>query len=315
VKTSRNQFPILLSGSFIFAGCFLNACQSSIPSQSTTPNSNSESASASATNTQRVGEKGEAIAENSSSGSPENFYTANKALDESLVKNTVKVPQVEVLLKQHFPRMTRFEEISFLPWNQGGTSFTGLVTRLLGTGLDPEFEGIRARRFFYVAYEGKIPLGAAHASSDSVGSRQIDTSVIYTAGGTLIDVKVQGLPNSVESDFEKSKTLQQFIGRSTEDFEVILGRKGRLRSKGAMFKALKYPASTESRNYFEKIFRSLRFNTAFMDVAFFITQHPDLADKTSSDGTEEVSGNDVSSESPESFVRGRERGAAIDGKP
>lgn len=310
MKTSRNQFPILLSGSFIFTCSLLSSCQSSVSPQETGPASSPNNTLPTSQNLE-----GQSVELDKNSPAQDTFFTSVQAVDESQIINTVKVPQVADLLRTHFPKMTKVEEISFLPWNQGGTSFTGLVTRLLGAGLDPEFEGLRARRYFYIAYEGKIPLGVAHASSDTVGPHQIDTSVIYTAGGTVVDVIVHGLPKSVENDFEKSKILNQFLNRSTEDFEVILGRKGRIRSKGAMFKALKYPPSSESRNYFEKIFRSLRFNTAFMDVAFFITQHPDLADKTSDDGTEEVAGTEASEESPESFVRGKERGAAIDGKP
>ena len=90
---------------------------------------------------------------------------------------------------------------------------------------------------------------------------------------------------AIQKEFQAQGILDQFVGKNPENFEVVLGRKGRVKSRAAFLSQAKRPHSAEGRAYFEKLMRSLRFNTAFMDVAYFITQHPDLADKTSDSGS------------------------------
>lgn len=247
--------------------------------------------------------------------SPEKVALPGSVPEELEALEGVRIPDFAALLKKHFPASNAFQAIDFLPLKNGGTSFTGLVTRLLGVGLDRTFEGLRTRRYFYVASQNNTPIGVAHGSSDTYGAKQIDVIVVYTAGGTIKEVMVQGLPKNVEADLEKGSYLKQFQDKSTEDFEVTLGKRGRIKARGSIFRILRYPPQSETRAYFEKIFRCLRFNTSFMDVAFFITQHPDLAEKTSDDGsTEELKTGEASEASPESFVKGKDQGSPIDGK-
>jgi hypothetical protein len=238
---------------------------------------------------------------------------------EALRKEAVRIPTHQQELKRLFPEATDFKEVDFLPFDKGGTSFTGLVTRLLGVGLDREHEGLRTRRFYYLALEKNRPIGVAHGSSFQSSAAQaevIDVWTFYTIGGTLREVQIHGLKAGLLKEIADFGFLKQFEGKSTEDFEVITGRKGRVRSRGALFKSIRYPPGQQAKAVSEKIFRSLRFNAAFMDVAFFITQHPDLADRVMEDFPEEISvvkGQPVSG--PEAFVSDKAGGSPIDGSP
>jgi hypothetical protein len=87
-------------------------------------------------------------------------------------------------------------------------------------------------------------------------------------------------------------------------------------SKGAFLARAKRPKSQEARTAFEKVLRSVRFSAAFMDVAYFITQHPDQADKPTQEfpeGIQLTSGTPTTG--PEAFVDKKNIANPIDGKP
>ena len=116
--------------------------------------------------------------------------------------------------------------------------------------------------------------------------------------GTVRDLKVVGLPDPQLKALNDGKYLEQFKGHATEDFEVTIGKKGRIKSRGIFYSHVRYPGPTPLRKTFERIVRSMRYNASFMDVAFFITQHPDLAAEDRLAKIEPVSG-------PEAFIKNR----------
>jgi hypothetical protein len=219
-------------------------------------------------------------------------------------------------LKMLFPESTTQKEIDFLPLTYGGTTFIGLLTRLFGEGVDRSREGLKTRRYIYQALKGDEPVGVAHGSDFILGSNKVDVFVFYTAGGTIKEVRVNGLPSSVEDTLKKGGFLTQFIGHTTAEFEIIRGKRGRIRSRGAFLSLVKKPTDAQSRPYFEKLYRSVRYNCAFMDVAFFITRHPDLADKSNQAFPSEVEvSSGKSSTGPEAFVNAQVNHDPMSGKP
>ena len=197
----------------------------------------------------------------------------------------------------------------------------GLVGRLLGEAPNRHHEGIQTRRNMYFAEgENKNVLALAHGSKFEHGrsgtpEEVFDVVVFYTPGGTVLKVDVTPLSLSLSEEFKKDNILGQFEGHTTESFEVIRGRRGRLVSKGHFLTKSRKPKSAEGRVLFEKILRSIRFNAAFMDVAYFITQHPDRADISIQEFPDHIEVTKGMPESgPEAFVKNKNLSSPIDGK-
>jgi len=237
--------------------------------------------------------------------------TISEFRDGSKIENYPKV-----LLSQ-FPEATEVKEVIFLPSEQGGSTLMGLVSRLLGEAPNSEFEGMRVRRYFYYLLgKDKKLSGVLHGSAAQTSSGPIDVFVKYAPEGNIQAVQVRDLPKSVEKEFADKQLLAQFVGRSPEDFAVERkGRKGRVKVIPAFLRGLKQPSSADSQYFFNKIIRSLRFNASFMDIAYFISQHPDLADQPTEGFPEEV---EITTQQPtagpEAYVREKASTNPFDGK-
>ena len=186
-----------------------------------------------------------------------------------------KISDYQTRLKTLFPEATSFKELTFLPSENGGSSLMGLIHRLLGEQVQRNFEGLKTRRFIYLAMLKDQPIGLAHASTTEVGNNLIDVVVYYDANGTIRDLQIEKAPPDVLAALQKGGYLTQFAGKTSEDFEFVLGRRGRIKSRGPFLSQSRKPAAAPVRTYFDKIMRSVRFNTAFMEVAYFIVQHPE----------------------------------------
>jgi hypothetical protein len=213
-------------------------------------------------------------------------------------RDGARLKKAEEALKEVFPGTTSVKEQPFLPLESGGSSFMGLVARLLGDRPDREFEGIGTRRTLYHAFDNDRKIGIAHGSTVSIEGAPVDVFIFYSPEGVIRDLRIEGLPESTLASLRDGKHLEQFRGRSPEDFEVVLGRKGRIQSRGAFHSEARRPSSGSARAAFDRILRAVRFNAAFMDVAYFITQHPDLADEAKISPITVVSG-------PEAFIKSR----------
>ncbi len=209
-------------------------------------------------------------------------------------------------LKAIYPSMTRSTEQSFLPAQNGGSTFGGLVGRLLGEAPKREFEGLDVRRHLYHVFAGDRKVGVAHGSTVDVQGLDLDVFVFYDPTGKILDVRLENMPGADANKL--AEALVQFRGRDATDFEVIRGRRGRIVSRGAFLSHARRPADSRVQPAFERVLRAVRFNAAFMDVAYFIKEHPDLADDNRIAMTEAVSG-------PEAFIRSREVAANQEKKP
>jgi hypothetical protein len=241
----------------------------------------------------------------------------------------VILPRAKEQFGQIVGNVKTVRQSQLLPLNFGGTTFMGLVGRLLGEAPNRHHEGIQTRRNIYFAEgelkssaesESKNVLALAHGSKFDHGrsgspEEVFDVVVFYTPGGTVLKVDVTPLPPSLAEEFKKDNILGQFEGHTTESFEVIRGRRGRLVSKGHFLTKARKPKSAEGRVLFEKILRSIRFNAAFMDVAYFITQHPDRADISIQEFPDQIEvTKGMPSTGPEAFVKDKNLSSPIDGK-
>ena len=241
--------------------------------------------------------------------------TAPAKSAEAEVRDGLRVPDFLNYMKQAYPEATTFKESELLPAYYGGSSFLGLVSRLYGEGLHNETEGLRVRRFLYHAFKDDKPVGVAHGSSAEVQGNSFNVIVLYTPGGTIKEVRTENIPANTLKELVDGGYLKQFAGHQTEEFEVTLGRKGRIKSRGAFLTSNRKPGNSTTRAYYDKILRSVRVNAAFMDVAYFITQHPDLADQ-GGDHPDLTPG--APETGPEAFARSNasDHGSSpIDGKP
>jgi hypothetical protein len=228
-----------------------------------------------------------------------------------------EVPNLKDRVKDLFPGFTGLKKSDLLPQEFGGTSFTGLVSRLLGEALNRQFEGLNSKQIiYYIEGPKNQTLGLVHTATSEWAGQLVHTILYYSPGGTVKRVEVDGLPQKVAKEFSDLASLEQFKGHQTEDFEVIRGRKGRIVSKGTFLAKVRRPKSAEAKTAFEKVLRSVRFSAAFMDVAYFITQHPDQADQLTQEFPEglELTGG-MPSSGPEAFVDKKNIASPIDGKP
>jgi len=203
--------------------------------------------------------------------------SAQSAKPAPTVTEGPQLKNYETELKKIFPEATRFAERPFLPRSSGGTTFTGLVARLLGEGTHSLHESIDTRRYMYEAYKGDELLGVAHGSTYQRGNGPLVTAeVFYDTFGVIKDIRLTGVSDGVLKSLHSGGHLAQFIGRKPEDFEIKRNRRGRVAHKGDFLASHKAPKGGDARDVYDAIVRTVRYNAAFMDVAFFITQHPNL---------------------------------------
>jgi hypothetical protein len=151
------------------------------------------------------------------------------------------------------------------------------VARLLGEATHSEHESIDTRRYIYEAYRGSDLLGVAHGSVYQRGNGpKVRVEIFYDTNGIIKDMRLTGVSDDVLKKLHAGGQLAQFMGRSPEDFEIKRNRRGRISKKGDFLATQKFPGDAKARAHYEAIVRSVRYNAAFMDVAFFITKHPNL---------------------------------------
>lgn len=203
--------------------------------------------------------------------------SASKRVSQYPVVDGPRLSNFETELKRLFPNANKVIEREFLPRTSGGTTFTGLVNRLLGEATHSEHESIDVKRYIYEAYKDEELLGVAHSSEyENKHQPKVRVDIFYDTDGIIKDMKIGGVPESVLKKFHSEGLLAQFVGRTPEDFEIKRNRRGKISKKGDFLSSYKKPSSGESAKFFDSLVRSVRFNAAFMDVAFFITQHPNL---------------------------------------
>jgi hypothetical protein len=185
-------------------------------------------------------------------------------------------------LRRVYPQASKIEEYSFIPNQWGGISLMGLIGRLVGDRAAAPFETINTRRYIYRAYKGTDVLGVTHGSSTQSSAGPIDLFVYYNPDSSVRDVRIDRAPSSVVSQLSTGGYLQQFINRPAEDFTVTIGRRGRVVDWGNFQRQARRPKEKELANYFDRIVRSMRFNAAFVEVAYFIGQHPQDTPQTAS---------------------------------
>jgi hypothetical protein len=247
-------------------------------------------------------------------------HARSRKLASEEVSSIVDGPRLmraQEVLKRNYPSMTSFREEIHLPLERGGTSFMGLVARLLGEAPSKEHEGLRTRRYLYHVFENNKSLGTAHGALAPIGAERKAVFVFFDPEGVILNIQIEGLDSAVTETLERGNFIKQFIGKSTEDFELIRGRRGRVQSKGDMLTQTRKPSGGDARQVVDGVLRSLRFNAAFMDVAHFITQHPDLADQASQEFPSAVQVTTQAPQSgPEAFARTQVAGGnPLEGRP
>lgn len=186
-----------------------------------------------------------------------------------------RIANAEALMRTVFPSLTSVKEMTFLPSETGGSSFMGLIQRLLGERVDRVNEGLRTRRYIYQAFEDKKLIGIAHSSRHELGNGMLDVTVYYDPEGSIRAIKPENLPPQINDRLVEGKYLDQFLGRTAQDFEVTLGRKGRIKKRPDFTLRARRPSAADARSYFDGITRAVRFNSAFMEIAYFIIMHPE----------------------------------------
>ncbi len=252
-------------------------------------------------------------------GSPLSLRASTSSTDPE-IREAARISDFEKVLKEIYPEATRFEEKTFLPLETGGTSLVGLVARLLGEGVNKDLEGLKTRRYMYHAFKNKERVGVAHVSSSYLDSSTkgelVDVAVFFDQIGQLKEVRPLNLPQNVRVYFSDNKTLKQFEGLQLSDFTIERGRKNRIKSKGRFFSIVKKPGQDVARRYFDKITRAVQFNVAFMDVAHFITQHPDMAHHHQEEFPEQIEvKKGMPKSGPEARAQAAAQGSPLEGNP
>ncbi len=201
-------------------------------------------------------------------------FTLNGAVAAEVSHPGTRLRNYEQELRKVYPDASKFEEYSFIPTQWGGISLMGLIGRLVGERAHDPFEGINTRRYLYRAYKGNDVLGVTHGSSTLSDVGPIDLFVYYNTDSSVRDVRIDRAPSSVVSQLASGGYLQQFINRPAEDFTVTIGKKGRVTDWGNFQRQARRPKDKDLASFFDRIVRSMRFNAAFVEVAYFIGQHP-----------------------------------------
>lgn len=199
----------------------------------------------------------------------------------SAIKDGTRLTSKEQL-REVFANATKVEEYAYVPKQWGGISLMGLIGRLMGDRANRDYEGIDTRRYLYRAFKDSEILGIAHGSTTEVESNPFDVFVYYDSTSKIKDLKLQRLNDEMLGKLQKGGYLQQFVDRETSDFSVSIGRKGRVKDWGDFARSQKRPSESTLKNVWGKIVRSVRFNAAFVEVAYFISQHPMEADDQAS---------------------------------
>lgn len=197
---------------------------------------------------------------------------SSQAESPSVVEGT-RLQNYQQELKIVFPEATRIEEYTFLPREWGGITLMGLIGRLVGSRAKKPYEAIDTRRYLYRAFKGNEVLGVVHGSSIQATSQTIDIFAYYDAQGNVKDIRIDKAPASVLSKLSSGGYLKQFLNRPAGDFSVTIGRRARVVSWGKFSAEAKRPRDKEARAYYNAILRSMRFNTAFVEIAYFIGQN------------------------------------------
>lgn len=187
-----------------------------------------------------------------------------------------RIPSYQEALKQIYVDASRFEEIKIDPTKSGGSTLMGLIGRLLGGATNSQFEGMGVQRYVYPAFNGKDLIGVSHGSAIDVDGKVINVIVHYDADANLKSVDVTDAPDKIIAQLKSGNYLSQFKGYATEDFQTSYEKKRRklIRHNGRALTLMKWPQESVARGYFEKILRSLRYNVAFVDIAYFISRLP-----------------------------------------
>lgn len=190
--------------------------------------------------------------------------------------DAIRITDYQSSLKNVHLDATKFEEIKVDPTQSGGSTLMGLVGRMMGTAPNSRFEGIGVNRYIYTALKGRELMGVTHGSTIEVGGKPIHIIVHYDSNANLKSVEVKDAPPSVITALNSGNYLNQLKGYSTEDFQTKYERVRRrtVAHKARAIKELKYPSSGEAKDYFDKIVRSLKYNVAFVDIAYFISKLP-----------------------------------------
>lgn len=204
------------------------------------------------------------------------------------------------VLKKVYVDANRFEELKVDPSKSGGSTLMGLISRLMGSAPNSTFEGMGVQRYIYSAYKGKTFLGVSHGSSVEAEGALINVVVHYDADANVKGVEILDTPEEVAVAIKSHKFLDQFKGYATEDFQIKYQKQRRrvISHQGRALKELKAPSTGVVRNYFDRILRSVRYNVAFVDVAYFISRLP-MMDTQS----RRISSVTMGSGSPEAMVK------------
>ena len=188
----------------------------------------------------------------------------------------IKIPSYQEALKKVYVDATRFEEVKIDPSKSGGSTLMGLIGRLMGGSPNSQFEGMGVQRYVYPAFKGDTLIGVSHGSTIDVDGKLINVFVHYNADANLKEVEVTEAPETVLALLKSGNYLSQFRGYSTEDFQTTYEKKRRklITHSGRALRLMKWPQESVAKNYFDKILRSLKYNVAFVDIAYFISRLP-----------------------------------------
>ena len=119
-------------------------------------------------------------------------------------------------------------------------------------------------------------MGVSHGSSVDADGILINVVVHYDADANVKGVEILDAPEEVAAAVKSHKFLDQFKGYATEDFQVKYEKHRRrlISHQGRALKEIKTPSTGVVKNYFDRILRSVRYNVAFVDVAYFISRLP-----------------------------------------
>jgi hypothetical protein len=204
------------------------------------------------------------------------FLVFSFSLEANISTESFRIPSYQEALRSVHLNATRFEEIKIDPSKAGGSTLMGLIGRLLGSSPNQAFEGMGVQRYIYTAFRNEQLLGVTHASTIEAEGRPIHVVVHYDAEAKLKGVEVKNAPQAVVASLKNGKYLEQFTYFSAEDFQSRYERRNRrlISHQGRAISQIRKPSGVEEKNYFDKILRSVRYNVAFVDIAYFISRLP-----------------------------------------